>query len=1252
MSKLTDIKYRIDQLDGGSFQNLCDAYLTHRGYGIRHSPLGMMTGTSKTAKGNPDTYFLAKNGKYIFAMYTTQKKNFTKKALADLEKCFDSSKTGLLPEDVTEIVYCHTCGRLLPGDSKLLHKFCEDRNTRLTLIGLDELGNDLYLNYPRLAKDLLNVSVDTGQITSIGEFIQANDANKMSAPLNTEFIVREGELQSAKEKLGLGDVLVLSGPAGVGKTRLALQLCEEVAAENGYEVLCIKSNGLELYDDLITSIETGKNYLVFVDDANELTGLHFVLDFLPKAAIGKKHVKKVVMTVRDYARERVIKKILEVEKPEILRVGLLKDEEIKKLIETAYGITNYVYSNRIVAVAEGNARLAMLAGKVATETKCVDSMRDVTELYEHYYGKQIEAIANSETGVASAGIIAFFQALRLDRLERLQPVFVAMNLTESQFISDLRKFHTLELVDLCHDKAARISDQSFSNYLIKYAFIDKKIIPLSQMIKDGFFINKEKTISACNTLLSVFSDGVVQDYVEEQVKIVWDCLRPDTDSFFSFFKAFYMVRPTDTLVLLNELIDQEPPHKFDVRSITFKKTESEKSINDDIIGILCGFKIHTQLPEAIELLLRYYHKRPDLFEQIYSAFVSRLGVDKDALQFGYFTQKTVVEKLCAAVESNSTDELLFLFVRVAEQFLKLSFSRTEGGRQNTVTFYTISLTLHDTVLEYRKMLLQQVYKIYKCGNCHEEIESLLMDYCKGHGANEDYAIVKHELDFVLPFFTRFSPNNLYHCVIAERIKKAAKRAEYDCGNALEPFLKSRKYEIYNVLKANHSEMVHLDYQEYDTWHRDQVQNMVQQYSFQEFQYLLQVCKEYLETVDCEGRLLSFGVECAIEAFSKNQKLYIDVVNEYLNADTPYAIRAYGILHNLFKMMPAGDVKALIESHDFSQKNTWLWDFYVELPAEQISAFWADDFLKYLGSVSRHIRTSPYRPLDEIEKFECVDKDIILKASKIITSHYEESPFVFSLYFSPMMNPSHAETGKIIAKYKNDIPLLEDIYLKCAAYSSHEDYDGHLLAAIILEDPKFLYCYLEKLLEKTSCFYASHNEWVSRLEFIWRDDAFLPYMDLISDYVFEKTEGKRWIYSSIVGQLLLHKNGETGVAEKQEKWIQDTIERHCLDQQRMYGLFSAIDKHSDNCRRNALKKLLKLNCDYTLFEKLPLEAPSWGGCGSIVPVMQERIIYLTSLMPLVSGVEYLKHKQKVERDIEIWRERIKNAEIQELLESLG
>ena len=40
---------------------------------------------------------------------------------------------------------------------------------------------------------------------------------------------------------------------------------------------------------------------------------------------------------------------------------------------------------------------------------------------------------------------------------------------------------------------------------------------------------------------------------------------------------------------------------------------------------------------------------------------------------------------------------------------------------------------------------------------------------------------------------------------------------------------------------------------------------------------------------------------------------------------------------------------------------------------------------------------------------------ILKASRIITAHYEESPFVFSLYFSLMMNPYRTEAGKVITR---------------------------------------------------------------------------------------------------------------------------------------------------------------------------------------------------------------------------------------------
>lgn len=100
---------------------------------------------------------------------------------------------------------------------------------------------------------------------------------------------------------------------------------------------------------------------------------------------------------------------------------------------------------------------------------------------------------------------------------------------------------------------------------------------------------------------------------------------------------------------------------------------------------------------------------------------------------------------------------------------------------------------------------------------------------------------------------------------------------------------------------------------------------------------------------------------------------------------------------------------------------------------------------------------------------------------------------------------------------------------------------------------------------------------------------------------------------------------------------------------MHSLFEVISELSNDRRRKALLKFISINSNYDDFEELPLEPSSWGGSGSMIPYMQNRITYLSSLIPYLSGVKYLKHKQKVEYYIEIWKERIKQEEIRELLE---
>ena len=71
----------------------------------------------------------------------------------------------------------------------------------------------------------------------------------------------------------------------------------------------------------------------------------------------------------------------------------------------------------------------------------------------------------------------------------------------------------------------------------------------------------------------------------------------------------------------------------------------------------------------------------------------------------------------------------------------------------------------------------------------------------------------------------------------------------------------------------------------------------------------------------------------------------------------------------------------------------------------------------------------------------------------------------------------------------------------------------------------------------------------------------------------------------------------------------------------------------------------LNDDYSYFKRLPLESSMWDAS---VPAMKKRIEYLLSLIPMLSGVEYIEHRLRVEKEIQVWEDRIKKEEVDQLL----
>lgn len=704
------------------------------------------------------------------------------------------------------------------------------------------------------------------------------------------------------------------------------------------------------------------------------------------------------------------------------------------------------------------------------------------------------------------------------------------------------------------------------------------------------------------------------------------------------------------------MVEQTPCRICDAQTFPFKNERPNGSVSDNILQILGNFENNDALPAALELLLLYYKKRPDLFEQFYFILTEHFGIRRDSYLRRYYTQTTTIRSLCDAVQTSPEDtNLLYLFVCTANQFLKLDISKTEGGRHHTVTFYTSSLQPYPPVLEYRKMLLTTLLHIYQRGSMQSEIEHILEWYgvCY-YDPNTNLKVIRAELDNVLKFFSLFQPENLYHCVLADHIQNIARRIDYDISQILLPFLHSELYRIYSTLYCNSAKYRSLDYRQRKQAHRDEVNALVKNYTPLDIDRLLHVCTESIRLFDQDERNLTAGLQNVFSAVKDHHSLFLYLTEAYIQADTPYHVSADPILSGLFAVMPAQEVKSFITAHYFRQQNTWLWSFYTQMPENQISQEWLDDLLHYLEIPDNALYSSPYRWMDSLQKYKIIDPQFYLKALRIITDHCEENPFVFKLYVFDILNRSYDEnTVRILDTSSGNISLLEDIYIKDILYSNqggHGDHDGALLHELITADPGFLYRYLDALNARYQANEFSEPFEYARLFIIWDTERYMEFADSIFDYHCKNIEPSHWSYYSPLHNMLCNKEGHSDHIAKQDAWIAHTIEQSNADKMRMYELFFAIGDLSDARRKIAVEKFLMCNSDPSMFECLPIEPAYTVVWGSQIPYMQQRIDYLSSLLSSVSGLKYLKQRKRIEHDIQKWRANIRSEEDRELLES--
>lgn len=1236
MSKLTTIKEKILQLEGGAFQELCDEYLSRKGYeGIFE--LGMKSGTIKTTIGNPDTYFKSKSGKYIFVAYTTQISNVNSKIKEDIEKCLDKTKTGVDVLDIEEIICCHTSSTLNAGKDKEFRDMCAEKGILLNLFGVDCLANEIFIHYKSLAKNHLGIEIDTNQISDECEFIRRYDANEMAAPLSTDFQFRENEFKNIVESLLQNKVTVIFGKAGAGKTRLALETGRVFSKENGFRFLCIRSNDLPIFQDLSDYIMKPDKYLLFVDDANELSGLKHVLEYLNMHKNG--YEIRIMITVRDYAKNRVLNEIKEFALPEKIEINPFSDKEIKGFLKTNLEISNDFFVEKIIKIAEGNPRIAYLAGKLAKETQSLESIQDATQLYDAYYGKYIgnNLVGTDKKVCISAGIISLLKTVNLEYIENLLPILNYAKITEDEFIKNLELLHSLELVDIHFDKIVKISDQCLGNYLLFYSFIEKKQILFSDLLKFCFKNFRMSIIVGTSTLLNIFNSENTENYILEEITKVWNDLQKENDElFFEFVKVFKNTKPVEALLYSENLIKRSPIIKKELKELNFDKNSN--NVQDNIVSLLTGYRHNEFISEALELLILYGKKRQDVIPEILNAITSYYSIDKYSYKNDYYTQIKVADAFANHVEEDEVME--FLFVRISKELLKLKFSPSESGRGNTISIYTIPVYLTNGSKRYRALLWEKLISLSMKEKHQEEILKLIDEYSIGWADEVGTEILKFDIFYIEKIIMNL--RGMKSFLVAKSYRQLIDKFENNL--VVHEWLNKsvfddKEWQTYSIM-TNWHHRGEMTYEEEEEKKRVEILEFLKKLSKDSLSDFFTSCNTFVEKLPNESWEINNNLNKLCEAISNQSEMFLCFIEKYFIVGQSLDLFPNKVILQLFKFKGIEETFTYLNSKEFQQKNAWLFSFFEVLPEESVNEKWINELYNFLSDNSdKELKSSYNRNLKFLNKFIHIEKNIYVKVSKIINGKICYNPFVASLYFGLLFNPHVNKPEEILDLYELDIPLLQDIYWNMLKQSINFDYSGEFLVEFVKKDISWLKLYVKFLLEKI-------KDWRyddSRLNKLWMIDDY----EEIFDYVFYELEQKEdlfnWRIENIFKHILTRRENETEKLDRQINWLKHLISNNCKTD-KIIAIFEMISETGSIIRKECILYFIENNESYEMFCKLELEPNQWGGVGS----MEERIKFYESLLPDFTGLKFLKHKKLILEKIDMWRRRIKDEQIEEIL----
>lgn len=315
MAILSDINGALQKMDPALFQQLGDEMLKTIYRPINIDSRGSQIGQVKTVKGSPDTIFVVSDGK-ILIEYTTQsnkpQNQFIKKLENDISSCLDFRKTKIPLDEVKEIILFSN-QRIAINIQDKLKKELSEKCPRITLViyTIDDIATKLR-DYPHLLQEYLAISTYPGLI-EIDSFVNRFSSSKFSylTPLdNTYFELDNQPVSKGLEILNTNDIIIISGDAGMGKTRYAIEVAKAFSNKTGAQTFILEERNRNVRG-ILDNICKDVSYLFIIDDANRTAIWDEAIEFYENTSNCN---VKFIATVRNYAVDTVMSRCSKLKK--------------------------------------------------------------------------------------------------------------------------------------------------------------------------------------------------------------------------------------------------------------------------------------------------------------------------------------------------------------------------------------------------------------------------------------------------------------------------------------------------------------------------------------------------------------------------------------------------------------------------------------------------------------------------------------------------------------------------------------------------------------------------------------------------------------------------------------------------------------------------------------------------------------------------------------------------------------------------